>query len=109
MKKSSILLGALLVASSFTFAAEPASTPMGNDTNGATPKRGLRDVGPAFRQMGRDARGAAHDVAHPRDRNHVAHGRSDTGYGGDTRADMSGDGARRQRMDAAYSNWQGKR
>ncbi len=30
-------------------------------------------------------------------------------YGGATNADMSGDSARRQRMDAAYANWQTKR
>ena len=106
MNMHSLLLGALLAASSTVFAAEPAYVPQGNDTSGATAKRGLRDVGESFKDMGRRARNVA---ANPRGSRQPVAEQNTTGYAGQQATDMSGDSARRQRMDAAYANWQTKR
>ncbi len=112
MKKSSILIGALLVAASAAYAAEPGTVPQQNDTSGAKVKRGVRDVGESFKDMGRSARDVTHDLTHRGDRRHAKGAHNHGGYGGDARAsntDMSQDTDRRQRMDAAYANWQTKR
>ncbi|MES2972421.1 MAG: hypothetical protein V4757_02390 [Pseudomonadota bacterium] len=106
MNKSSILLCAMLAISSAAFAAEPATTPQGNDTSSATAKRGLRDVGESFKDMGRRARNVA---ANPRGSRQPVAEQNTTGYAGQQATDFSGDSARRQRMDAAYANWQTRR
>ncbi len=108
MSKTSALLAALIAVSGAAFAADTTATQSG-DTLGAKTRRGAHDVGSAFRQMGRDAKGVAQDLTHRRQPPPAAGAYGSTGYGGDTRADMSGDSARRQRMDAAYANWQTKR
>ncbi|HSH92782.1 MAG TPA: hypothetical protein VK968_01415 [Roseimicrobium sp.] len=109
MKKSSILLGALLVTASVAYAAEPGTTPQPNGAVSAQPKRGINDVKESFKDMGRRARDVTHDLTHRGDRRHAVRASDNRGYGGDTSADMSGDAQRRQRMDAAYANWQSKR
>lgn len=109
MNKTSALIAALILVSGAAFAAEPGTTPQPNDTMGAKAKRGAHDVGNSFRQMGRDARNVGHDLTHRGEPRRAGGAYNNSGYSGETRAEMSGDSARRERMDAAYANWQGKR
>lgn len=118
-KLSPFIVASFLVTSSIAFAAGTTGAtintaePMAQPTTAAPAdghaRRGLKDVGSSFKQMGRDAKGVAHDLTHRRHHKDMAATETNTGgYAGSSTATTSDDSSRRQRMDAAYADWQKK-
>jgi hypothetical protein len=119
MKKSPLILAVLLATGGAALAADTSyksgdtsmnsdtTTTQSGDTLGAKTRRGAHKVGQAIKDTGHEVAAAAHRVTHPRER-----GQASTSYGGDNtdmRSNDTGyDGARRQRMDSAYANWQAR-